>query len=202
MDQFLLSLPKPVLALAAIAIGFFLIVYFNPPQTVCDSQMLLFREAEATFLYGSSPHGISHPPAIKEMFDQCQASNDPGGCFALLNGLKKMSIDLRNIPHQCAETAAGEGEIKNWLLKSLELMTQIAWGEKAPISFTDKHAWFDSSDIALFCSLKENASRILSEEFMYDWRRSIIHQLPQADKMEGDEAWRKSLFSTACDNYR
>ncbi len=202
MDQFLAALPKPVLALGAIVLGFFLLVMFNPPATVCDSQMELFREAEQSFIYPMKTKGADHPALIIEMFDACQVSNDPGGCFNLFKGLKKLSVDLRNIPHQCSETAGDEKEIKAWLLRSLELMVQIAWGEKGPTSYYDKQSWFDSSDLALFCSLKSNASQILGEDAMNTWRIGVTQQLPMVAHMDKDDVWRKSLFSTPCDSYR
>jgi len=202
MDQFLASLPKSVLAIGAIVIGFVILVMFNPPSTVCDAQLVLFRETEQAFLYSSKASGMDRPAQIKTMFDDCQVGNDPGGCFNLFKGLKKLSIDLRNIPHQCSEVASSEKEIKSWVFKSMELMVQIAWGEKGPNSFYDKQAWFDSSDLALFCGLKSNALQIFGEDAFAQWRTSTLQQLPLASKMDQDETWRKSLFSTPCDSYR
>jgi len=202
MNQLLASLPKTVVALGAIALGFLLIVLFDPPRTVCDSQMELFREAQKTFLYPSSQRNIQKPPLIKELHAICQHDNSPGGCFELFQSLKKLSVDLDNIPRQCSEKAAGEAEIQQWLPKSLKLMVQIAWGEKSPLTYAQRHAWFDASDVALYCDLRKNAIRIFGESWFAQWRESIMKELPQADRMPREQLWQKSIFSTACDAFR
>ena len=199
MDQFLSSLPKTVLALGAITIGFFLIVMFNPPHSVCDSQLEIFREAQKIFIY---KQGKDRPPLAKSQFDLCLADNSPGSCFEFFQGLKKLSIDLRNIPSSCSASAAGETEVNTWLWQSLKLMVQVAWGPKAPSSYSEKHSWFDASDIALFCGLKKDAVRIFGEEQFATWREDVMKSLPQAESMQRDQIWHKSILSTSCEAYR
>jgi hypothetical protein len=202
VDQFIQSLPKTVLALLAIVIGFLLIIYFNPPHTVCDAQLDLFRESQRTFLYAATEKGFVRPPEIKHLYNTCQEDNSPGSCFEYFEKLKKLTTDLVNIPRECSATAAGETEISSWLWQSLKLMTQIAWGPKAPQSYLDKHSWFDASDVSLFCELKQNATRIFGEEKFAAWRETTMKELPQADKLSREQVWSKTILSTACDSYR
>jgi hypothetical protein len=202
MDQFLASAPRLLIAIGAIAIGFALIVVFNPPASVCDSQMDLFRQAQRVFLYPSNEKNISKPALVKSLYDVCLQDNGPGGCFELFDGLKKLSIDLGNISRECSEVVAQEGPLNEWLKKSVKLMVQLAWGGRAPASYNERNGWLDSSDVALFCSLRERVIQIYGNGAYVDWRESVLNGLPMADKMEREQKWQRSLFSTQCDSYR
>lgn len=202
MSQFLNSLPKTVLAIGAIIAGFIFIILNDPPRTVCDSQMELFREAQKSFLYPQKSNGIERPAQIEDLIELCQHDNSPGGCFELFVRLKKLAVDLENIPRQCSETASSENAIDKWLWKSLKLMAQMAWGERAPASYFDKHGWFDASDISLYCDLRGSAERIFGPEKFSYWREGVIKDLPGADRLTREQLWSKTIFSTSCDSFR
>ena len=192
-----------VVAIGAILIGFALMVMYDPPRTVCDAQLEIFRDSQKSFLYVRSTDGpITAPSRIHELYDLCKGDNSPGGCFEYFEGLKKFAVDLGNIPNECAEKAGAESEINTWLKKSMKLMAEIAWGERAPASYTDKHAWFDSSEVVLFCELKKSANRIYGIEVMDKWREELFTQLPEAEKLNREQIWQKSIMSTSCDAYR
>lgn len=198
MDQFLASLPRPVLAFAVLIGGFLLIVLFDPPQTVCDAQLKLFREAQQVFLYASKDKNVEKPALIKELIEICQHGNSAGSCFDLFQKLKKMTIDLENVPKQCSEAAAKEPQIQQWLWKSMKLMVEIAWGDRGVDFIGSKHSWFDSSDVALFCTLKDRAQRLYGKEAFEQWRESVLTNLPKTDRMTREQIWQKSIFSTSC----
>ena len=202
MDQFLASLPKVVVAMGAIVIGFFLIIAFNPPLTVCDAQMDIFRESQRKFLYPSGNETIVKPALAKVLEKHCKLDNSPGGCFELLMGLKKFSADLDNIPKNCGETAAQEPQIQDWVWSGMKLMVQLAWTDRAPASHVQKNGWLDSSDVLLFCDLRRNAVRIYGTESYNQWREQMLASLPQANKLTREIAWQRSLLSTPCDSYR
>lgn len=202
MDQFFASLPKTVLALGAIIVGFLLIVLNDPPHTVCDTQLEIFKESQKIFLFERSNKGIKTPPEIKEKFAICQRENSPGGCFELFEKLKKLHVDLRNIPAECSEAVGSLGEVRKWLFSSLELMAQIAWGSKAPSSYTQRHSWYDASDVALFCDLKAQAVKIYGNATFEKFRESVIQTFPGASGMARDQVWQRTIFATQCDNYR
>lgn len=202
MDQFFASLPKMVVAIGAIVIGFFVIIVFNPPVTVCDAQMEIFRESQKKFLYPVVTENITKPSLAKTLEKNCKQDNSPGGCFELLVGLKKFSVDLDNIPRHCADTAASEPQIQEWVWSGMRLITQLAWGDRAPASHVQKNGWLDSSDLVLFCGLRKNAIRIYGNDAYNQWREALLVSLPQADKLTRELAWQKSLLSTPCDSYR
>ncbi|MES2855159.1 MAG: hypothetical protein V4692_04820 [Bdellovibrionota bacterium] len=203
MDQFLASLPKTVVAVAVIVIGFLLIVMMNPPKTVCDSQLELFRESQKEFLY---PVGLvageKKPPEAKRMFELCQSSNSPGGCFELFHNLKKLNADLVNVPAQCGSEALGEPAVKEWLFKSIKLMVQIPWGQRGPATVLQKTGWFDSSDLALYCDLSKTSSRLMGAEAFKAWRETVVSELPGIETGSREQVWGRSLFSIGCAAYR
>jgi hypothetical protein len=203
MDQFFASIPKPLLALGAIVIGFVVIVLSDPPRTVCDEQLELVRESQRDFLISRKGAGNSTKPAlIGELFSRCKADNSPGGCFELFQRLKKMQADFVSIPGNCSETAVADGNLKGGLLGSIKLMAQIAWGEAGPTSTLKRNGWLDASDIALFCDLKKTATRLMGPAEFEAWRNGVVAGLPGADVLEGDQAFQRSLFATPCSEYR
>ncbi len=202
MNQFLLGVPKFVIAIGAILIGFIFIILNDPPKTICDSQIELFKEAQKHFLYSHTEKGISIPAPIKARYEDCQKQPDPGGCFEYFLGLKKLVIDLRQIPAQCNETAAGTPEIRKWLWASLELMAQIAWGGKPPVSYLQRHAWYDASDVSTYCDLKEQVTKIFGKIAFEQWREKLLKTLPNAAGLSREQLWPLTIFSTKCESYK
>lgn len=199
LDQLIHSLPKTVLALIVIAVGFAVIVASDPPRTVCDSQLELFQQQQKEFLYSAQG---GRPVMAQRFYEMCKQSNSPGGCFEFFLRLKKMNQDLDLIPQQCSETVAADSTLQNWIFKSMKLMMQISWGDRGPASVTRKNAWFDASDLSTFCDLKKHATRIYGIEKMDEWREGVLTGLPEADKLDHDSLYQRSLISTPCEAYR
>jgi hypothetical protein len=202
MDQFFSSLPKPLLAIGAILIGFLLIRLNDPPRTVCDVQMEIFRDSQKTFLYKQSKTELGQPSRVNQLYDLCVSETGPGGCFELFEGLKKLNADLRNIPYECSERAGSETEIKKWLTDSMKLMVRIAWGERMPAAHTLKNGWFDASELALFCDMKKSWVKMYGNEAYTVWREDLIKTLPKSDQLAREQVWQRSLLSTPCDSFR
>ena len=198
LDQILNSVPKTILALIVIAVGFAVIVMSDPPRTVCDSQIELFQQQQTEFLYGTKGKAA----VSQKLYTTCKESNSPGGCFEFFLRLKKLNQDLDSIPRSCAETVAAEKTLKPWVLKSLKLMTEISWGDRGPASVGKKNAWFDMSDLSTFCELKKHATQIYGVEEMDQWREGVLGNLPEASKFDRDSLYEKSLISTPCEAYR
>jgi hypothetical protein len=203
LDQLLNRLPKTMLALLVIVVGFVVIVVSDPPRTVCDSQLELFQQQQSEFLYGGKDSsGKNRPALVKKLYTTCQETNSPGGCFEYFLRLKKLNQDLDLIPKHCSETVAKDSTLKSWLLGSLKIMTEISWGDRGPASFTRKNAWFDASDLSMFCGLKKQALRIYGVETMDQWREGVLANLPEAAKLDHESLYQKSLVSTPCEAYR
>lgn len=198
MDEFLRRAPRTVLALVAIAIGYLLIIGFNPPRTVCDEQMDVFRESQKAFL---QPAGKKvSKSAAAELFELCKADNGPGGCFDFFLNMRGMVDALERIPKTCATTVAKDESVHRWLFRGMTLMAQIAWGDATAGSYsTRKHSWLDAADFRLFCRMKAMATRLYGDEGIQGLREGVLADLPGAEKMSREQKWTRSIFSSPCD---
>jgi len=203
MDQFINSLPKTLVAIVAMVVGLLVMRAINPPTTICDAQLELFRDSQKKFLYpDAAVNGITKSSMIRQFVDTCKASNTPGACFELFQGLKKMAVDLGNIPEQCAEATGDEKQLTDWLWSSLRLMTLIAWGDKPPANYLQKSGWFDSSELSLFCELRRQSIRIYGNDTFRNWQETQLKSFPLAENLTREQVWSLSILSTPCDLYR
>jgi len=200
---FILSIPKVILAFVVLVLGFGVIIYSDPPRTVCDSQLDIFKESQKEFLY--SRPGLNNTvqgPLLSELYDLCQAGNSPGGCFEYFIRLRKMNQDLENVPTQCSTTVAEEKPVKTAIFGSLKLMAKISWGDRGPASTYKRTGWLDTSDLVVYCDLKRQAVRIFSQEYYDEWQTKTLSNLPESENIDPEQALQKSLFATSCDIYR
>lgn len=197
MDEFLRRAPKTLVAMVALVAGYFLIIAVNPPRTICDEQLDLFKQSQKPFLL---KQGKTQRSMAAQLYDQCKAENGPGGCFDLFLNLRKMVEDLERMPKTCRQ-AAGEDElIRQWLLKSMTLMVQIAWGESGAAGYPGKRrGWLDAADLRLFCRMKNLAVRFYGEEQFHSYRESVMADLPNVKNQSRDQRWMGSIFSIPCD---
>ncbi len=199
MDRFISSLPKSAIALVVIIVGFIAIVLNDPPKSDCDSQFELFTKGQGEFIYGKA--GMARPIA-KQLFSTCKSGNSPGGCFELFLRLRKLNDDLASVPRQCAEVMAKDDVLKAWMQGALKLMITIPWGDRGPGTVSRRAGWYDSSDLSLFCDLKKNSNLLYGVDVMDQWREDVIGLLPEADKLDREQLFQKTLFATPCEAYR
>jgi hypothetical protein len=203
MDQLLGALPKTFIAVVVMVLALLVFRQIQPPKTICDAQLERFHESQQKFLFDRIRVGETVLPSLaKKMFDDCSDNNSPGGCFEYFEMLKKMLIDLSNIPEQCAEPTGEVTEVSTWVWKSMKLMVQMAWGEKAPASYLQRNGWFDSSELTLFCSLRKQSIRIYGNEKFAEWQEGMLKSMPQAETLTREQVWPRSILSTSCDVYR
>lgn len=200
---FIGTVPKPIIAVVVLMLGFAFIVYNDPPKTVCDSQLELFKQNQKEFLY-SRPglNGTQQGALFGELYSLCKADNSPGGCFEYFVRLKKFNQDLDNIPHQCSETAKSESLLRTVMLSSMKLMVQISWGDRGPASTNRRNGWLDASDLSLFCDLRQQADRILGKETVSEWQTKTLNNLPGVETLDAEQTLQRSLFATPCAAYR
>ena len=207
MDQFinnlLTTLPKTVIAITIMVLALLFFRQVDPPRTICDAQLELFRESQKNFLYPpAGERAIKKAAVVKTLFEECNHDNSPGGCFEYVQGLKKMAVDLQNVPEHCAEAIGEEPEVKAWLKPSLKLMVQMAWGSRAPASYLQKNGWFDASELTLFCSLRRHVIRIYGSESYSQWQEQSLTSLPGAEKLDRNQNWQRNILSTPCEIYK
>jgi hypothetical protein len=203
MDQFLASLPKSFIAIVAIVITLLVLRQWDPPRTVCDTQIEYFKDAQKKFLYPESTSSeVKKQALVKTLFETCNNENNPGGCFEYFESIKKMLTDLKNVPEQCSEAIGEVPEVQQWTWKTLRLMVQMAWGPKPPISYIQKNGWFDSSELSLYCGLRQEAIRIYGREKYGEWQEQMLQSMPGAEKLDRNQIWQRHLLSTPCDLYK
>jgi hypothetical protein len=199
MNHFISTVPKALVAIVVLCLGFAFFVASDPPKTACDAQIELFQKAQKDFIFARG--GGKLPSMGKELFDICQNDNSPGACFEFFQRLKKFSLDLSNIPTQCSDVAIADKATSAWVFRSMKLMLQIGWGDRGPASTSPGRAWFDESDLALFCSLKKNALRLYGSEAVSAWRDATLSRLPAAADVPTEQTYAKSLFGVSCQAY-
>ncbi len=215
------QIPRPLLVFAALLTGIFLIFLIQEPHSVCNSQLETFKLAQAGLTYPRENEGKTRPAAFDRLLETCKMGNSPGACYELFVLLKKVNRDLEASPQECLPELGSAPEIQRALVKGLQLMVQIAWGDRPPeAGGSAKTAWLEATDLALYCQLKANYMKAYGQEEWENFRLSVQQTLPgeapilengqclncqtmkkASEALSPEEIWSKSLFSVRCDLY-
>lgn len=202
--SFLQNLPKTVLVFAVLILGTMLIIYSNPPHTVCTSQKEIFIKTQQGVLYAQNMGKKGNkPPIYRQALELCRNGNSPGACFEWFASVKKLLSELNSLQQECKIEMGEIPEVRTALMDSVEVMVRLAWGTKPPTGLGDRYGWLDLGDIAMFCEIKKYFTEAYGEELWNQKRLQVYQKLPGAyqDKqplLTSDEIWQKSLFSVAC----
>lgn len=208
----------PILMLLGIGSFFFL----QRPAHVCDSQAEVFRASTAGLLYPKKVKQSSVPPTFMKHVESCKIGNSPGACFELFTSLRQVIRELTSTSVDCWEYFGEIKEVHNAVEQGLSLMVRIAWGGSPPEKNLQKLGWLETSDMALFCSMKQAYLEMYGQEKYDQFRSKVSLLLPgespvydnqskclnceylkSADKtLSAEEIWLRSLFSVRCDQYR
>jgi len=204
MNNLIKSLSKGTLAFLCIALGILVIVYMDPPHTLCNSEKTQLLETQNKFL--------EPDPAVKKAFkkakspnerlyNSCKESENSGGCLEYFLHIKKFMSDFEVTSMECRQSIYQTKKIKGVFNQSLKLMLNLAWGKAPPGKFQKKYAWFDQADIFLFCKIKNLTENSISESGWTKQREALLAQLPGAENLSRDQLWKSSLLSTSCKNF-
>ena len=224
MENFINSLPKPLLVLLVLggAIAFF--ITSSPMHTVCDTQLEVLREAQKGNVFPSvvTVKGTKQriPPAITKFKESCQVGNSAGACYQYFTSLRSIAVDIGKASSECTPMMFEVEELKRAMTDGIEVMARIAWGAKPPDEGFARFNWLQDSEVAVFCRLKNIYVRAVDEEGWEVLRRSIYKKLPgevvspQSDPgqpaiepksasvmMTEQDIWNRSLFSVRCESY-
>jgi hypothetical protein len=214
-------LPRPILVFLVLAAGIAFILMVQKPHTVCESQLTVLQEAQAGQLFPRQIEGGSIRPAIyPRLIENCKLGNSPGACYELMVLLRKLTRDLNGSPRECLVPFGEVIEIKRALFEGTRLIIQIAWGDKPP-ERSAKFNWLESSDVALFCKLKETMTAMYGADGWDQFRLTTYKKLPgepqeikdgvctncdtirMADSaLTAEDIWVRSLFSVRCESFR
>lgn len=229
MDKFLAQFSKTTIATVTIVGGIlFMVLIYDPPRSVCDTQMEKVREMQKLFLFKEAskkglkvkyicyrkadpllPINIKSPKEEEEyacskyqsLRDRCKRTNEPGGCYELFQGIKILLSDLDSLSRECASAAGNISEVKAAIRETLELLVRLAWGDKPPNSYTAKLGWLDSADVSLYCKLRNRYQSMNGEPAWSSFRQNMLLELPGAKELARNEVWDLSIFSENCARY-
>lgn len=181
--------------------GVLFIVLSDPPRTVCDSQLELFDEKVRDFLLLDSRKPNRKTTRYTKLHETCRATSSAGGCYELFLNLKQMIKDAKTVSVECHGKLRGHTQYSTAVWQSLDLMAQLAWGAKPPLTPALKTGWLDPADLNLYCELKNSAIYVFSEEKWNSFVAGYFKSLPGAANLPRNEAWQKMLFSVNCTQY-
>lgn len=200
ITQFL-SLPRMLLVGILLGGGTLLVVFLNPPYTVCDSQIEVFKASQIGFLYVNPKDKMIKTTQYELLTERCKQTNSPGGCYELFLKLKQLLNDLDRVPRECASDVTGLAEVQKALWKQMKLMVELAWGSKPPGSFNEKLGWLDPADLALYCRLKRSLEEFYGIEEFTGFRERMFKDLAGVAGIQRNQAWEMMLLSTNCSKY-
>ncbi len=213
-------IPRPLLVFAVLLIGVGMLFVIQKPHSVCDNQLVLFKEAQAGTLYPRVVKANSQRPAIfPRLLDNCKIGNSPGACFELFTSLRKFLRDLNGSPQECLVPFGEVPEVRSALTKGSELLVMLAWGAQPPDPLS-KLGWLETLDLSLYCQLKSAYLKVYGSEAWDQFRQATQAKLPgEAEQMKdgqcvncenlkrapavltAEEIWTRSLFSLRCDQF-
>lgn len=202
MDRLFSLVPKGLLAALIVGAGIlYFVLLYDPPHTVCESQLEIFREAQKHFLFLDEARKAITTTKYQSLIRQCRSTNNPGGCYELFEETKMMLRDLQAVPSDCLSRAGDIEEVKTALKEMIDLLVRLAWGEKAPATYYEKFAWLDTADISLYCKLQQQIKDTYGTKEFEDFRERMFQELPGADKMSRNDIWDMTIFSVNCGRY-
>ena len=215
--------PKGLIIALVLLAGVIGVVVFRPPHRLCDSKLDMLRDLQKGKVFAGQGKVMSRSPMAIRQVESCKLGNSPGACLELFTTLRGLDHDLQEIPAECSEDLKGLGEISFALKEGISLLVQIAWGEDAPEKTIGpiRQGWLESSDLALFCHLKELFLKIYGPEETDQFRLAVYSRLPgtppmftngecvncefrkmATEMMPPEEIRQRSLFALRCEQYR
>lgn len=217
MEQFLNSIPKPLLVTVICALGVAFILMAEPQYTACTAQLEIFQKNMKADLFSRQGQVMGFSPRLAQQLSACKQGNGPGGCFELFRTSRKLIRELENFPDKCNADLAAIAEVRRGLESPMLLMAQVAWGEQPPEGPENRFRWFESPDLALYCQLRAAHIRLYGEEEFLLFQTNAGLALPgeAAEFKDGvctncktrksasavlspTEIWKRSIFSAAC----
>lgn len=220
MENFFNSLPKPVLAILALAVAIVVFMIISPPHSVCDTQAEAFKELQKGTLFPTDFKKSKIPPTIVRAKESCQLGNSAGSCYEYFMILKQVADGVGKVSSECVQQLYSINEVRSALNDGIELMARLAWGIKPPEPGIERFGWMQDAEAAIFCRLKNIYVRANGEEAWVSLRKKVYEKfpgeeaIPSADPTQAmieprkatqvlseQDIWNRSLFSVRCEVY-
>lgn len=216
MDQ----IPRPLIVIFVLAAGIATFFFIKEPASLCNSQIEIFKQSQAGAIFPRVMKSAQRPALYPRLVDNCKTGNSPGACYELFSLLRKLNQDLRGSPQECLVPFGEIPQVKKALTEGVQLMIQLAWGEKPPEEGLSKFHWMETSDLALYCQLRDLNFKIYGDEAWTLLRKSTYAKLPgeaqifqdgqcvncetiksAPQALSEEEIWVRSLFSLRCEQF-
>lgn len=201
MDRWLSQIPKFWLVTGGLTLAILFVVLSDPPKGICDAQMDVFRNNQKEFLYLDPKKEFIKTTGFDRGLERCKSTNAPGGCYELFEKTRRLLTELDAIPKECVDKVRGESVVGQILTKMMDLLVYIGWGSKPPELYNEKFKWLDSSDMNLFCRLKNHYEIIFGIDAMARKRESYFEELPGAKDLPRQKVWEAMILSENCSRY-
>lgn len=189
------KISKIKLVLLVLSVGSLLIILADPPKDKCDAQVAVFADSQSGIL--SSLRGKVSPLWLRTA-KYCKDTKTLGGCTEFLGLLKETLRDMENSSPECVPRLLSQDAVKNLLMDSIGLLTQMAWGEEPPELGPSVYGWMTLSEMSSFCKIQGYLERAIGQEEWEIFVRKTIAKLPKVKELSFQEAYERSFFSVRC----
>ncbi len=196
LDYWLTKLPKTLIGLIGVIGGLIVFMMMDPPANVCHVQAELFSDSQKDFLTPKKQGNITIPSGYETYNNECRKTNSSGGCLPLFEGLLGLHRELSVVPDGCGGNLISM--TPQVLSDSIELLTRLAWGDHPPTRQAMKYGWLDRQELALYCGLKGEFTRLYGNSRWESLREKLLASMPAAENLTRDQVWERSLLSHTC----
>lgn len=202
MNHLLSRLSKPALVALSLIGGLLFIIVLNPPHDLCSTQLETFKEEMEHYLFINKTKQKKNKEKLKsgfqKDFDYCQSSNNIGGCYEFFFNLRNTLRSFDAVSNECKPSIVQLREVKETLWETAELMVKIAWGGKPPKGIYDKYSWMDTSDMSLFCHIKQLIQDLYPDKEWGTFFEQMRKELPGANQLSRKRTWELMILSDNC----
>ncbi len=202
MQVWLKSLPKATFVALVLSVGVLYIVLSDPPKNLCDAQIDQFIAVSKGVLTLDPKKPSRKVTRFQELFELCKTTKTPGGCYELFAILKLVLKNSRSIEPSCYSKLSDQSEFETAVWSSLDLLVNLAWGDKPPAGSAQKQGWLDAADISLFCSLKDAGLNVFGKERYDGFQEKYFTSLPETKTLQRNEIWSRMIFSVNCGGFQ
>jgi len=191
------AIPKFFIGPLVVILGIFYFLQADPPRTVCDTQFEIFKKANEKYIFGYKAKRVTVPPGITNDIERCQAANSPGGCFDMLEGIRKTLPSSRHIPLGCESRINDLKPYPQQLEQIIFTFSQISWNN-TQIVRAGFFNWLEYDEMILFCRIKREYTRLVGEEAYKKLEQKLLKELVKLRKLSEKQTWERTILSYQC----
>lgn len=196
IERWLEAIPRPILIVGGLLLGlFYIIVFVQPPRSVCDTQFDLIKQNLTPAVYLDPTKPYTRKGNIFVALKECRSTNTPGGCLDLFDAIRKVLKETAVETNECAPTLAKDETLQKALVASRDLIVELAWGTHPPEPL-NKYSWLDLEHVDVFCRMIRLMRNVYGEDEWAEYAHAKLVSLPGGSTLPSGEAWKRSIMSS------